>query len=97
LGKGVIAETVVTDADTQTVLVNFRNENGMLGTLSLSPGNRRAKNLTYKLGDQKVWIQSIELGSSAYDMKNGSVVINSKVSDNTGYNKVAYKGLIADW
>lgn len=107
LGHNVIAETKVTRGS-DVVLVSFKNQNGLIGTLSLSPANWTMKNLKYKLQGQKVVIRKIQLSNShhTYDPSSykgsgagqmGSVIINARITNWDGKDSVYYKGVIAHW
>lgn len=97
LGYGVRAETVVTEGFNEKIVVNLVNNEGTIGTLSLSASQPIAKNMRYKIGNQKVFIKNIELGNAAYDTSLGSVTINSRITDRNGRNSVRYVGLISSW
>jgi len=92
----VSAMTVVEKANPQNVMVTFTNQNGVLGTVALSPTHQKLQNLIYQLGDQKIKIDSIEVNNSG-DPNSGAVVLNCKISDTTGWNKRPFKGMIASW
>lgn len=106
LGHNVVAETKVTRGS-EVVLVTFKNHNGILGTVSLSPANWTMKNLKYKLHGQKLIIRKIQLSSShhTYDPSSynsnstqmGSVILNARITNWSGRDSVYYKGVISHW
>ncbi|HLD45759.1 MAG TPA: hypothetical protein VJC18_10015, partial [bacterium] len=84
-------------ADNNVMVTFKRSDNSVLGALVLSPEQPSIKNFTYRLGDQKIHIQGIQLGLPVYERSMGSVVINCKISDGNGRNTERYKGMIASW
>ncbi|MDI1255423.1 MAG: hypothetical protein PSV16_04920 [Flavobacterium sp.] len=80
----------------QVATIQFNNQAGLLGTITLSPVQPAATDVEFKRGNQVVYISRAYF-QAAFGLTQGQVTVTGTSTDPDGKDLTPFQGQVASW